>query len=64
MEVYHLSDIHPVYMIRTEYSYQFGLMRLDKIQILEDSIGGTLKPLWTHPHLRRNKSNEMIRYYG
>jgi len=60
MEVEHLTDVHPVDVVRAEDGHDVRMMIVDEIEVLIDRVCGPLKPLRALAHLRRNHGDELI----
>jgi hypothetical protein len=60
MEIYHLPDIHSVYVIRPENNNEFRVMLLYQADILKNRISRPLKPFRSHTHLWWNNSDKVV----
>jgi hypothetical protein len=57
----HLSDVHPVDVIRTEHNHEIWGGLLDEVEILMDGIGGSSVPLLAlGSHLGRHRNQELV----
>jgi hypothetical protein len=49
VEVDHLPDIHPVYVVGTEHQDQVRMVAGNQVQVLADGVGGALEPVRRSP---------------
>src|SRR4030042_7032741 len=59
MEIYHLTNIHSVYMICSENYNKLWIVLTDEINILKNRISRALTPFGTHSHLWWNHSHKV-----
>jgi hypothetical protein len=57
----HLTNVHPVHVVRAEDGDHVGIVLLDEIQVLVDRVRRALKPFRAFAHLRRNDGDEVAR---
>jgi hypothetical protein len=60
MEVEHLSDVHTIDVVGAEDGHMSWCVLLDKVNVLEYGVSGTLEPFEAFAHLRRDDGNELV----
>ena len=60
MGIDHLTDIHPVDMVRSEHGDQVETMALDEVDVLIDGVCRSLIPAFPCSLLGRNGKDEVI----